>query len=224
MRVWIGATRTIALVRMFEARGISRVMCPAEWFTPHDTERVLVDNGAFSAWKARRPWDETPFLRMVDRLVADDVRVAAVVLPDIVGGGNVSLDHSLRWLPRLPPEWSKWLVTQDGMGYDRIDDVMTHIGGIFIGGTDRHKQAARDLVALADTYGLPAHYGRASSLANMQRAWESGCTSADTSQPCWTSGGMRNYLLWCPDGYYRGNAEGLIGPAKLRPDEPSLFE
>src|SRR5690242_4564155 len=57
-----------------------------------------LDNGAWTAFAQKQPWNEQPFLELVEQLGhgAD-----FIVAPDIVAGGLASLRLSEAWLPRL---------------------------------------------------------------------------------------------------------------------------
>jgi len=56
-----------------------------------------LDNGAWTAYRQGRPFDEAAFFRAVEALAEG---AQFVVVPDIVCGGLASLRFSEAWLPR----------------------------------------------------------------------------------------------------------------------------
>ncbi len=141
------------------------------------------DNGAWSAFVAGQPFNESLFLRRLDAgLAAGRVPLLAVT-PDIVAGGPASLDFSLCWRERLPERWPWFLAVQDGLAGA---DVLPHLGrfaGLFLGGSDAFKRQAQDWCRLAHAHGLRFHYGRCGKDSSLRHALAVGADSLDSATP-----------------------------------------
>lgn len=105
----------------------------------HRTEGFpyAIDNGAWTAHQTGEPFDAKAFGDVCGKLAA---HADWIVVPDIVAGGNRSLEFSKSWLPRVLSYGRPVLIAvQDGLdGYD----VGTMLGpnvGIFIGGSTEWK-------------------------------------------------------------------------------------
>lgn len=97
-----------------------------------------LDNAAFLAFKAGRPWDERAFITAVETAADAKVKPDFVVCPDIVAGGWSSLEHSLRWLPWIRERLAGiYLAVQDGMTLDGVVPHLHGFDGVFVGGTPR---------------------------------------------------------------------------------------
>ena len=109
------------------------------------------------------------------------------VVPDIVAGGQRSLDFSLGWVMRLPHSWPWYLAVQDGMETNNVEDSLHLFSGIFLGGTDRFKRTAYRWCHLAHSHQKRFHYGRAGTIAKLVHAKKIGADSLDSAFPLWTS-------------------------------------
>lgn len=146
----------------------------------HGAFRYALDNGAWAAYQAKRPFDADAFCRMVD-----DHSAGAdwVVLPDIVAGGKESLDFSLSWWG-LGPFWRcpLMLAVQNGIEPDDVAHIVGPNLGIFIGGTSEWKEAsALSWGKLAREAGARLHMGRVNSQRRIKIAQAAGCDSFDGS-------------------------------------------
>ena len=101
----------------YRKNGFGRMMVHMK-FTPYEDEIWGLDNGAFICWRQGKQFDEKKFMSMVDYSVNQYPPYLAI-LPDIVAGGNESLDFSLSWIDRLPP-YNWYLAVQDGMDSARL--------------------------------------------------------------------------------------------------------
>ena len=87
-----------------------------------------------------------------------------------------------------------YLAVQDGMG---VEDVRPHLHlfqGLFLGGSDRFKATAYRWSALAHSYQLKFHYGRASTPGKLAAAFRSNADSCDSSFPLWTTERMQTFI------------------------------
>lgn len=140
--------------------------------------RYALDNGAWSAFQQGRPFCEVAFCRAVDRLGEG---ADWVVLPDIVAGGQASLDFSLRWLERLKGFPRTLLIAvQDGMHPDEVRDYLNPSVGIFLGGSTEWKlQTMEAWGILARRRNCYFHVGRVNSARRIAMCAAANASSFD---------------------------------------------
>lgn len=180
----MGQTRSSALIRRLEEEGLGECVCPEEW--PPRRRPFFLDNGAFRAWRAGRPFDEVAFTRTLALAAGADF----VVAPDVVAGGAASLDLSRSWLHRL--DGRVYLAVQDGMdpGVD-----LAGFDGVFVGGTLPWKLArGAEWVEAAHRAGRPCHIGRVGTPRRVAWARAIGADSIDSCLPLWSSGQLESFL------------------------------
>lgn len=125
-----GSTRNRAAIAEFGWRWFMTPTNNGDGYKPY-----ALDNGAWGAFKNKTSFDETAFLKLVERFWEN---ADFIVAPDIVEGGGASLDLSLSWLERLPPVL-RLIPVQDGMiDTDIIPHLSEHVG-IFLGGSTKWK-------------------------------------------------------------------------------------
>jgi hypothetical protein len=191
--LFIGSTRSRRLVDRSIANGWGRLFC-CEKPGPRPGEPWALDNGAFPAWKAGKPWSAAKFLRSVEQSAKLEPPMLAV-LPDKVAEGAASLDWSLRWLAELPPlPW--YLAVQDGMTREAVAAALPHVAGLFLGGSDAFKAQAPEWCALAHEHGKRFHYARVSTEARLRAAVDCGADSADSSQMLWSDEHWQRFERW----------------------------
>lgn len=89
-----------------------RILLTPNHSRPHDGLRFAIDNGAWTSYQQKQPFDSEGFENLVERFgCAADF----IVIPDIVAGGKDSLDFSVSWLPKLRNLKQLLLPIQDGM-------------------------------------------------------------------------------------------------------------
>ena len=142
-----------------------------------DPAPFMLDNGAWGAFASGRSWNPDHFLRAVDVLGA---QVDAIVAPDIVCGGQASLDLTLSHLPHLLTVGRPILIAvQNGMAPADLPPLGPNLG-LFIGGDDRWKEdSARMWGAHARAAGAPCHMARVNTARRIHLAAAAGCTSFD---------------------------------------------
>jgi hypothetical protein len=137
-----------------------------------------IDNGAWTAFTQKRPWDRAKFEGVVALLGAG---ADWIVLPDIVEGGMESLNRSLDWIPRLDHLRVPLLIpVQDGMTYE---DLAPHVGplvGLFVGGSTEWKEASMaEWGRLKLDTGCYLHVGRVNSARRIRLCHLAGVDSFD---------------------------------------------
>lgn len=179
-----GDTRSKSLLALMKDEGIGRMVIGAR-IEPYRWEPWVFDNGAYTDWTQGREFDSDAYLRRLEKAEKIGEPLFAVV-PDKVAGGLESLERSLKWLDRLPDYWSRYLVVQDGMTLDDVQSVVHLFEGLFLGGSDRFKQAASTWSALAHANCKFFHYGRAGTPRKIRAALLSECDSFDSAFPLWS--------------------------------------
>lgn len=167
-----GTKRNLEALRKHGWRLLVTPACPrTEGF------RYALDNGAWSAYQAGKPFDKDAFSRLVDKLGAE---ADWIVVPDIVAGGLKSLEFSLGWLPELKPIAPVLIAVQDGM---ELPDVAPYVGprvGLFVGGTSDWKLASlASWGALAAHRGCHLHVGRVNTRRRLNLCAAVGADSFD---------------------------------------------
>lgn len=137
-----------------------------------------IDNGAWSAHQQRRPFDERAFERALAQLGAD---ADFVVLPDIVCGGEASLELSFRWMQRCLSAAPRVLIAvQNGHEPWQLDELLSQRVGVFVGGDTRWKVATLPRwAAVAGARGAWCHVGRVNTARRISLCGAAGVTSFD---------------------------------------------
>lgn len=141
-----------------------------------------LDNGAWSAYTQGRPFDERAFSTALRKLGANS---DWTVLPDVVAGGPVSLELSLRWMRQVLDESPRALLAvQDGMGSDDVRPFLGPRVGIFVGGSTAWKLATLEQwSALGREVGCWVHVARVNSAKRIRSCSAAGADSFDGSGP-----------------------------------------
>lgn len=129
--------RNLAALRAHEWR---LLLTPFHGPDPYDFSYCL-DNGAWHAYRQKKPFNEGAFLTLLDRYEAD---ADFVIAPDIVEGGWWSLRFSVDWIERLRGRSIRRIlfVAQDDM---KPNDIRPHLSeriGFAIGGSTEWKVEA----------------------------------------------------------------------------------
>ena len=169
-----GTRRNLEALRNAEWRLLVSAAGPLR----HEGFPYALDNGAWSAYQQRRPFDEYLFLLALRKLGRN---ADWVTLPDIVAGGQASLELSLRWMRRVLDETALVLLAvQDGMS---LSDVTGWVGprvGLFVGGSTSWKEATMSQWgALGKTHKSWVHVGRVNSVRRINLCSSAGVTSFD---------------------------------------------
>jgi hypothetical protein len=141
--------------------------------------KFAIDNGAWSCFQQKLPFDTAGFVALCDLYGA---AADFVVVPDIVAGGQESLDFSKQWLDRLQHFRLILLAVQDGMKPDDVGALLERYPnlGIFLGGSTEWK--LRTLYGwgmVAHAMRCWFHVGRVNTARRMRLCQEAGATSVD---------------------------------------------
>ena len=171
------------LAGMFPNR-IGWLLSPDGWRTPPEWLPYALDNGAFSAFIHRTPWDEAAFLKMLGKAGATHPKPLWVVVPDVVQDANATLALWRAWAPEIRnrlPRVPLAFAVQDGMF---PSDVPHDADVVFVGGTTEWKW--RTLPRWTSAFGK-VHVGRANSERMLWMAHDCGAASCDGTG--WARGG-----------------------------------
>lgn len=157
----------------------------------------VIDNGAWACHQAGVEWSPEPMLALAARLglahpggyYREGLGRGFAVLPDIVGGGQASLDRSLAFRDAqrngpLSDSIATWLLAvQDGMDPETIAPLLEryHLG-LFVGGSREWKwQTAHLWAEIGLDLGVHVHVGRVNGLRRAQLCRDLGIQSCDGS-------------------------------------------
>lgn len=175
------ATGTRRNLRALDLVGWRLLVTPTNKLPPGFRGRYGVDNGAWGCYRRGVPFDSDAFLRLLDQYgeCAD-----WAVLPDIVAGGERSLELSLSWWPRLRDRCPDWLLpVQDGMEPCVVVNALSSMPancGVFLGGTTEWKLANLERYgAIARGLGRYYHVARVNTARRIRLCAEVGADSID---------------------------------------------
>lgn len=203
MQILIGDGSGKRLKRICQQYGIGRMLCQ-NWPELYEDEPYGFDNGA---WGFREegwtPKNEGKWLVRLNRVMGFAWKPYMAILPDIVAGGDKSLELSISWIGNLP-DWPWYLAVQDGMTVAKVIDVLDRVDGIFLGGSDSYKKYAGYWCKTAHHLGKKFHYGRAGTLNKLAHAIAIKADSLDSAFPLWTKDRLWSFIqaLGQPDFGY----------------------
>lgn len=176
-----------------EVMGWGRMFCQHAPKAAYHGEPWAFDNGAFSAWVNKKPWDAVAYVERLNRAIATrpNQPPTLAVLPDLPAKGMESLAFSQSWLNdshELPTDWKWYLALQDGMTIDAVNHLVwkghagrRRIAGLFLGGTDAFKAQAAQWSDYAHRNGLLFHYARCGNVRKLRLAVEANADSVDST-------------------------------------------
>jgi hypothetical protein len=170
-----GSRRNLAALR---AHGWRILLTPSNPLS-REGLKFGIDNGAWTAFQQRKPFDGVAFQRLIEHHGAS---ADFVVIPDIVAGGMASLDFSLAWIPKMRCLKLILLPVQDGMDLRSVTQVLWRYAnmGLFLGGTTEWKlKTMHQWGTLAAAMNRHYHIGRVNTRRRIRLAAEAGASSFD---------------------------------------------
>jgi len=143
-----------------------------------------LDNGAFRCFQKGYPFQENIFLGTMEKCFALNICLDFIVCPDIVAGGEQSLDFSMEWATkRLIGAPNLALAVQDGMTEEMIDQyVLKHFSHIFVGGSVEWKwETAQKWVQFAHKNKKECHIGQVGQQRYLRHALHINADSVDST-------------------------------------------
>jgi hypothetical protein len=146
--------------------------------------RCALDNGAFRCHQRGYPFNEKLFYETLDECYSLKIDLDFIVCPDIVQGGEKSLDFSVEWArTKLKTVRNLALVVQDGMTVQMVDAyVLSLFHIIFIGGSVEWKWETADVwTKFAHKNNKKVHIGQVGQLRYLKFAEHIGVDSVDST-------------------------------------------
>ncbi len=170
-----GTRRNLASLR--EA-GWGLLLSPAGCLRTEGFSRIVLDNGAWSAYQQGRPFDAAAFEHAVERFAG---HVDWIVVPDIVCGGLCSLRFSESWLPALSRYGTQLLIpVQNGVVPRDVAPLLGPACGLFVGGDSSWKEQTLPLWGeLAFERRCHLHVGRVNTARRIHLCALAGAHSFD---------------------------------------------
>lgn len=137
-----------------------------------------LDNGAWTAFQQGKPFDERRFVAALRKLGAG---ADWVTIPDVVAGGQASLDLSLRWMRRVLDETGRgMLAVQNGIEPSDVRGFLGERIGLFVGGDTRWKLSTIPTwCALGREVGCWVHVARVNTVRRILACSAFGARSFD---------------------------------------------
>lgn len=196
--VLVGDGRGPKWSAQLERHGFGRVWCPLRGGRPQwwgDDEPWGIDCGSFPAWVAGETYDVGLFMEKLWQWHGElPVRPLWVVVPDVVTDWPATVRRAGKWLERMPQDWPRFLVLQNGATPPAVEEFVDRIDGLFLGGDDEFKGTAPMWCEFAHDAGLAFHYGRASTLDRLTTAIRIGVDSLDSTQGMWSREEWRRFV------------------------------
>lgn len=208
MKIYLGASKLDHLAKCKE-NGYGLCISASHWRNYKEEFGLdwFFDNGAWNAYNQGMAFDAATFRKCLKKIESCPKKPDFIVCPDMVRGGNKSLEFSLRWVDdgSLPLDIPIYLAVQDGIEVYRVIDCIEKFDGIFIGGSNEWKWGKVDIwddfgyidsfegepdmhwtrvemyKSIADDYGLPIHVGCVGSRHNLMMAKDIKVNSVDTT-------------------------------------------
>ena len=170
-------TGTLRNLAALDDAGWHVLLSPAGSLNPKGRPFAL-DNGAWTAHQQGTEFDSDAFMRAVDKVGEN---AEWIVLPDIVMGGQKSLDLSLSWLEKLNGLPTRLLIAvQNGMTPEDVRHYLNPMVGIFVGGDTAWKEETTPMWgSLARRRNCYLHVGRVNSQRRIAICAAAGADSFD---------------------------------------------
>lgn len=178
------ASRSTASLDVMRAHGWRQLIEPSHLGkmalrTRKPELRYMLDNGAWGCHLRAVPWNPALFIELLDlHGRGSDM----TVLPDIVGGGEESLELSLSWVKRVRAYGAPLLLAvQDGMPLSSVEVALRRYRlGIFVGGSTEWKlETLPDWGRMARKVGCWLHVARVNSMKRIRLCHLAGAHSFD---------------------------------------------
>jgi hypothetical protein len=172
-----GTRRNLAVLR---AAGWRLMLSPRGVLNAHGFPYAL-DNGAWTAFMAGEPMLDLK--RFESAVQSHGANADWVVAPDIVMGGQRSLELSASWIERLLRDVPRVLVAvQNGHNPRDIEHLLSSRVGIFVGGDSQWKEhTAATWSSVAHGRGAICHVGRVNTARRIEICARAGVDSFDGS-------------------------------------------
>lgn len=164
-----------------------------------------LDNGAFKGFR------EKEFLAHIEKGLSLERRPDFLVVPDVVGDSDRTLDLWEEWAPQLSFGVPLALAVQDGM---RAIDIPSEVQVVFVGGTTQWKESS---VRYWTRYFPKVHVGRVNTWRRLLLCYQASVSSVDgtgwfrKTAAHWAAKDLLLFLKW---------QKGLVPDSKKFSDWP----
>jgi len=173
---------------------------------PYPGEKWAFDNGAFGFYRRGLQFDMELYLKRLSMAasIASTNELWFAVAPDIVAGGQASLEFSNEWMARPEADtFNHWyLAVQDGMQQREVECAITEYGytGLFLGGSNEFKlRRGEEWREVCDEFKIGYHYARCGTRAKIRHAATLNCDSIDSALPIWRTTRLNDLLGYLED-------------------------
>lgn len=183
MKIYLGFTGNKVVAEFMRKYDCGWLFTPSN-YTKNFREDFIIDNGAYSAWKNGKEWDEITFYDFLREFAS--YKPAFTVIPDKPAEGMNSFEFSLKHLQKIPPP--RYLAVQDGMPSNCIHQWLLRnpdiIDGLFVGGTVVWKMDTGKMwTDLAHLHNIKCHVGRIGTFLGYAICDAWGVDSVDGTNP-----------------------------------------
>lgn len=167
--------------------GLGIMISPSPSFEPRKNFTQVscaFDNGVFQSYKRGYPFMEGLFWKVLTKCYSLGINLDFIVCPDIVMGGNDSLDFSVEWartLLKTAPVLA--LAVQDGITTQMVDSyILSLFDVIFVGGSVEWKwKTADEWTKFAHKNKKKIHIGQVGQARYLRFAEHIGVDSVDST-------------------------------------------
>lgn len=182
MKIYIGNVGALRQLEIMKKMGYGNVLLAPSLRTPKKGIDWILDNGAYSCWVNKKPFDSKKFEESLIKIQKFKSNPDFIIVPDIVAAGMDSLYFSLSWIHKIPAGYKAYLAVQDGMTTNNIWDYLDWFDGIFVGGSlDWKLKTAKNWIDLAHSQNMKCHIGRVGTFKRLVWAKNIGADSVDSS-------------------------------------------
>lgn len=182
MKIYLGNTGTLRHHKVMKKNNWGNLHLANAFRYPKKGISWILDNGAYSNWIHKKPFDAVAFEESLIKIEKCISRPDFIVTPDIVAGGMQSLYFSLEWIHKIPAGISAYLAVQDGMTVRDVLECINLFDGLFVGGTLPWKlKTAQTWVDIAHSQNLKCHIGRVGTFRRLVWVKSIGADSIDSS-------------------------------------------
>lgn len=158
---------------------VGHLFSPGDQRGPFDFMPYALDNGAFSAWVHKRPWNINAWVDLMDWAAGAECAPTWVLVPDVVTDARATVS---RWNDYAPFAamygWPLAFAVQDGMV---VADVPLDAAVVFVGGSTQWKW---ETVPYWAAHFPRVHVGRVNSPARLYQCAALGVESVDGTGWC----------------------------------------
>lgn len=134
----------------------------------------VLDNGAFAAWRDKKPWDAEAWRGLLQHAKITGLKPLWAAVPDVVADREATIANWSVYSPEIKRlGWNTAFCVQDGM---TPDDVPNDADVVFVGGSDAFKFPS---LRMWTTHFPRVHCARVNAPEMIEACERLGCESVD---------------------------------------------